>query len=83
MKLRLTDGRMVEAEKDCSCLDTIHNGPHWIYLDGLDRQRNEKLRTAGNIRGYIVVEWLRLSVKRHEMTRRGIVEIIREVATNR
>lgn len=26
------------SRKDCQCL--IHEGPHWLYMDFLDRERN-------------------------------------------
>jgi 2C-methyl-D-erythritol 2,4-cyclodiphosphate synthase len=75
MKLKLTDGMTIEAEKDCMCQD--HDGPHWLYMNDLWRASNERLRAIGNIRGYIVAEIPRLAEKRHEMTSRGITEILR------
>lgn len=77
-RFRLEDGTVIEAVKDCNCLDRIHTGSHWVYEDDLWRASNKCLRDAGNIRGYIVTELARLREKRWHMERRHIVEIIRE-----
>jgi hypothetical protein len=43
MKARLTTGEVVELEKDCTCLDEIHTGPHWLHMDDFDFRRNADL----------------------------------------
>lgn len=78
MKLRLQDGRVVEAEKDCNCLEAIHTGPHWIYVNDLWRAANQQLLVTGNVRGHIHEEVPRLGEKRRMMELLGVVEIIRD-----
>jgi hypothetical protein len=77
LRFRLADGRTVVAEKDCTCLDTIHNGPHWLYTNDLWSERNHKLLATGNARGFISEDEARVKEKRWEMERRRIVEILR------
>ena len=33
IKAELTSGEIVNLVKDCECLDEIHTGPHWVYMD--------------------------------------------------
>ena len=75
MRFKLADGTIVEAVKDCGCVD--HDGPHWLYMDDLWKASNQKLRDAGNVRGFIVAELHRLKEKRFSMERQRIDEIIR------
>lgn len=35
MRAKLKDGAIVELVKDCECI--IHDGPHWLYSDGMTR----------------------------------------------
>lgn len=77
-RFRLTDGSVIEAVKDCDCLDRIHEGPHWLYMNDLWRASNERLRVDGNIRGYIFADLPRVREKRFYMERYGIIEILRE-----
>ena len=51
--------------KDCDCIN--HEGPHWRYLDRLDRARTEQMLKDGNVRGAIVNELARLREKRWAM----------------
>lgn len=76
MKLRLTDGRIVPAEKDCTCLDTIHIGPHWLYIDNLRRVRNSRMLDTGNVRGFIQEEIPRLREKEYQMRMLDVAEVI-------
>ncbi len=76
MKLRLTDGRIIPAEKDCGCLEAVHAGPHWLYMDDYLRATSNRLLAAGNVRGFIVAEITRLKEKEYQMSIRGVVEII-------
>lgn len=76
MKAKLTNGEIVELEKDCGC--THHDGPHWLHMDRLYRRKNLKLIGVGNTRGFATEEVARLNLKEHEMTSRGIEELICE-----
>ncbi len=75
MEIRLTDGSIVVAAKDCTCCN--HDGPHWLYDNDLWRASNSRLRAAGNIRGFIVEDLARVREKRWYMERNKIEEIIR------
>lgn len=82
MKAKLKNGEIVALEKNCHCMDSIHDGPHWLYSNDLWRQLNqEKMTTATSV---LTWAWLaqdearRLKERGDEMERRGIVEIIRE-----
>lgn len=72
---RLADNSVVAAVKDCECRS--HDGPHWLYDNDLWRSSNERLRTAGNIRGFIVADLARVKEKRWHMERENIAEIMR------
>lgn len=72
MKARLTDGQVVDLVKDCEC--RTHEGPHWLHMDALDRERNRALSP----RGFIKEEQARLREKAWNMEHRGIVEILKE-----
>ena len=74
MKLRLTDGTIVEAEKDCRCV--THEGPHWIHMDDLWKSMNRDMLQASP-RGFIAEECARLRQKAYDMKFYGIAEIIR------
>jgi hypothetical protein len=41
MKAQLTNGQIVELEKDCECV--IHDGPHWLHMDAFDKAQNREL----------------------------------------
>lgn len=36
MKARLKTGKVITLEKDCDCI--THTGPHWLYMDELERE---------------------------------------------
>lgn len=81
-RARLTDGTVVELEKDCDCV--THEGPHWLHMDDVDKSLNVPLRAralAGEsllaIRAYAQVEQQRLAMKLREMESRNIAEILR------
>lgn len=76
VRFRLADGRVVIAERDCVCSN--HEGPHWLYENDLRRAANERLRLAGNIRGFITEDLYRIREKRWYMESASIIEIIRE-----
>lgn len=40
MKARLVTGEIITLPHDCSCRS--HEGPHWLYVDDLERKRNEE-----------------------------------------
>lgn len=43
IKARVATGEVVELKKDCGCLDEIHVGPHWLYMDDYKRRRSAEL----------------------------------------
>lgn len=90
-KARLTDGRVVVLEKDCGCLDEIHEGPHWLHMDRFDRERNrEYLARATAVpttpaedaasrlafQAHVQGEQVRLANKLRSLTSRGIAELL-------
>lgn len=42
IRARLTTGEVVELARDCSCV--IHDGPHWLHMDDVDKSLNRRLR---------------------------------------
>lgn len=61
----------------------IHEGPHWLHMDDVDKRLNAPLRARALtgeplvFRAYCEAELRRLSEKRREMETRHIVEILR------
>lgn len=68
-------------EKDCDCV--IHDGPHWLHMDDVDKRLNAPLRERAMkgeplaFKAYAEAELRRLGEKRREMERQNIVEILR------
>jgi hypothetical protein len=75
MKAITTTGDTIELVKDCDCV--THNGPHWLHMNDFDKHRNSEMLERGNYRGHIECELRRLEELEHNMTSRGIVEIVR------
>lgn len=79
IRARLVSGEVVSLEKDCNCV--IHEGPHWLHMDDVDKRLNQSLRNRAvtgeplAVRAYAQSELKRLGEKRREMERRGIEEI--------
>lgn len=80
MKARLSTGEVIELEQDCDCV--IHEGPHWLHMDSVDKSLNRPLYERA-IRGerlaayaFARQEQRRLSTKLREMESRNIVEIL-------
>jgi len=70
-----TDGRVIKLVKDCLCV--CHEGPHWLYLDRLEREANRQLNgSIEALRCRAEAEARRLAAKRSEMERRGLVRIV-------
>ena len=42
MLLQLTNGQTIIAEKKCNCKN--HSGPHWIYLNTVWKEKNNKIK---------------------------------------
>lgn len=78
MRARLTTGEVVSLEKDCDCLPQFHDGPHWLYNDDLWKARNQRLLDAGNVRGFLQEDIVRLREKAYQLHCRSIEEIIRD-----
>ena len=81
MKAKLESGEVIILEKDCDCV--VHEGPHWLYMDDMDKRLNAPLRERA-LRGeplafkaYAEAELRRLGTKRSEMERPNIAEIVR------
>ncbi len=50
MQAKLVTGEIVELEKDCSCLDAIHIGPHWLHMDAIERVTNDEFLSGIKIK---------------------------------
>lgn len=79
------DGTRFTLEKDCNCAS--HDGPHWIYMDRLWRDKNKALLDpAGKTLsqcyfgtlGFATEEAARLDAKAAAFRSYGIVRIIEE-----
>jgi len=71
------DGTTIPLEKDCDCI--IHEGPHWIHMDRLKYQLNQKYRekpTKLNMQALAILESARLSEKEFHFNRLGITKIL-------
>jgi hypothetical protein len=82
VRARLQSGEIVELEKDCHCI--IHDGPHWLHMDDVDKSLAAPLRERAlrgesmmAIRAYAQTEQRRLAAKLREMETRNIAEILR------
>lgn len=75
-RARMNDGTIVELTKNCGCLDSIHEGPHWIHADKLWQMSNKKMLDHGNYRGNFAGEQARISQKIFEMEKRGIDDFV-------
>lgn len=78
MKAELTNGEIVELEKDCGCI--IHEGPHWLHMDAVDKDLNQQYLRPDflSLHAFAAAEQRRLEIKLREMESRGIARIIRE-----
>lgn len=82
IRARLVSGEIVVLGKDCDCI--IHDGPHWLYMDDVDKRLSQPLRDRAMtgkplaVRAYAQSELRRLGEKRREMERQGIEEIFRD-----
>jgi hypothetical protein len=84
VKARLKDGSVVALVKDCGCL--THEGPHWLHMDALDRERADAMLPPRGLRaedidrqtlmGFIAAEVARLGEKRYQMLARGIEQLL-------
>lgn len=78
MFLKMDDGRIVDAVKDCECC--THDGPHWLHMDKIWKSKNRVLLEQGTelaTLGFIKEEQARLAQKLYEMKSRGVVEILK------
>ena len=81
VRARLSDGSVVELEKDCGCV--IHEGPHWLHMDEVDKQLNARLRERAfkgeflAVHAFALAEARRLGEKLREMESRNIEEILK------
>jgi len=81
IRAKLESGELVTLVKDCDCV--IHEGPHWLYMDEMDKRLNAPLRERA-LQGeplafvaYAEAELRRLGAKRSEMEQQNIIEILR------
>jgi hypothetical protein len=72
VKGKLEDGTIVELKKDCDCI--THDGPHWIYMDCLDRTITKENIKNDSVN--IHSELIRLDNKKRLMKQHGIIELI-------
>ena len=72
---RLTDGSIVRAEKDCSCV--THDGPHWLHMDDLDKKRVQPFYESKQGFAIVALELHRLREKARYMEAHHIDEVIR------
>jgi len=67
-------------KKDCDCV--THDGPHWLHVDKLHSEANQKLKNSNDIilaaRGFAIEECARLEFKRLSMVSRGIEELLED-----
>lgn len=76
-KFKLKDGSIIEAVKDCECL--FHEGPHWLHMDEIWREKNRNILANGGLSAVLAYpreEFRRLESKNREMDALGIVETI-------
>lgn len=81
VKFELTDGRIVDAKKDCTC--PFHDGPHWLYADRLWHDRNLMFLNKPNptwmtCQAFAQEEEMRLRNKLQEMQNQRIFRIIQD-----
>jgi len=82
IRAKLENGEVVTLEKDCDCV--IHEGPHWLYMDDMDKKLNAPLRERAMrgeplaFKAFAEAELRRLGAKRSEMERRSITAILLE-----
>jgi hypothetical protein len=81
IRARLSSGEIIPLERDCDCV--IHEGPHWLHMDDVDKRLNAPLRERAMrgeplaIKAYAEAELRRLGAKRFEVERQNIDEILR------
>ena len=75
MKFKLTNGEIIEAKKDCSCLDSIHTCPHWIHMDNISKSLNNTLIKKSPL-SFAAAEIRRLNEKKYQMRIRKITGIL-------
>ena len=74
MRARLSNGDVVTLAKDCAC--QAHEGPHWLYLDEMEKAEASRALKAQDLFEVIFIEQARLKAKVWNMEHRGIVELI-------
>lgn len=77
MKAKLTTGEVVELKKDCGCLDEIHVGPHWIYMDDYKRRENAELVEKADALGAIPKDRVTFMRKEALLNRAFQLEVVR------
>lgn len=92
IRAELESGEIIELVKDCGCLNEIHQGPHWLHMNDVDREVNAEVgeqltgypSISERLRGYAFTqaEMRRLKQLEYEMRSRKIVRIIRPDATD-
>jgi len=75
-RAKMLDGTVIELTKDCECLDSIHEGPHWLHADKLWKESIGRMMDRGNFRGVPYEQTARLAEKTRQMEKRGIDELL-------
>ena len=73
IKAKLFTDEIVTLEKDCGCI--IHNGPHWIYTDEMDRNYNlNEYYYKEHYDAFTFSELRRLQTKKYNMLANNVKE---------
>ena len=54
-------------DNDCGCI--THSGPHWLHMDRIWHENNQKMLRDGNLRGFLTEEIARLKEKEFHLSR--------------
>ncbi len=89
IKAKLNNNSIITLSKDCECV--THDGPHWVYMDILDKSRwKESLDEAIKNKDISILYYkkenhpdlMRLATKKQNMISRNIVELIMPFSDN-
>jgi len=78
LRAELESGMIVELVQDCTC--GLHQGPHWLHMNEIDRNLNQRLLSNGGRHAtyaFAQAEVERLKQLEVEMQRRQIIRVIR------
>jgi len=81
MKAMLNSGEIVQLQKDCGCVDSLHSEhvPHWVHMDRVDRDLNRQyLDRPAAFQVFARCELVRLRKKAANMQAGNIDRLIQE-----